>query len=106
MNIGKLNKRITITQTVTTPDGAGGFDKTSEATIGTFWASVIDKRSMAGIESGAVLMTNVYEITLRTPCFELNRTYSVTYNNLKLGIESVIDDTYTHFTKIICKKNG
>jgi head-tail adaptor len=103
MKIGKLNKRILITQTVTTPDGAGGFEKTSEATIGNFWASVIEKRSMSGIESGHIGISNVYEITLRTPNFELNRTYSVTYNSIVLGIESVITETY--YTKIICKKH-
>jgi head-tail adaptor len=104
MKIGKLNKRIVITQTVAAPDGSGGFDKTSEATIGTFWANVTEKRNMSGFESGHITLTDVYEIHLRTPNFELSREYSVAYNGLKLGIESVIAETY--YTKIICKKNG
>jgi SPP1 family predicted phage head-tail adaptor len=104
MKIGKLNKRIVITQTVTTPDGAGGFEKTSETTIGTFWASVKEKRTGTGIEAGHITLTDVYEIAIRTPNFDLNREYSVTYNGLKLGIESVITETF--YTKIICKKNG
>lgn len=95
MNIGNLNKRISIYSTATTADGAGGFTKASETLVCSVWASIVEKIRSTTATSGAIVQYQSIEILMRRLRFDIDRTYFIMHGAKKYSIESVIQDEYT-----------
>lgn len=101
MQIGKLNKRVTIKDVTRTADGLGGYTET-ETNVRETWASVFPFNGREQLNYGLELGERTYEITLRYNG-TLDQTNIIEYNSKRLRINSVvITDEANWEYRLIC----
>ena len=94
MNIGKLNKRITIQSKTSTDDEMGGFVDTW-ADLQIVWAAIWPVSAAELIRSMQATMEVTHRIRIRYPRFELKPSYRIKFKDTVQG------DRYFNIVSIV-----
>ena len=104
VNIGTLNKRIQIIETVKTEDDAG-FETEEIKVIRTCWASYNKVSGTEMIKSNADFTSEKYRFLIRYSKTLLSRKMQVKYNNKMYEIDYINDYNDAHeFVELICTR--
>ena len=101
MIVGRLNKRITLVQSVKIPDGAGGY-KSTWVTQATVWAELRKPEVKTEVAGGAIASVLLREVSIRY------RTDVVKGWRVKYGAKTFsVEHTYDYpkeSTILVCKE--
>jgi SPP1 family predicted phage head-tail adaptor len=89
MQIGKLNRRITIKTVTRVADGLGGYNETA-STVKETWAGVMPLSARESLNYGLELGERAHEITIRYDGV-INQTNYIEYGGRSFRIRSVVN---------------
>lgn len=101
MNIGKMDKRISLIEKVRTPDSAGGF-LTAEITRATVWAEFVKPRVASLQETGTVIseMSREIKIRLRT---DVKKGWKIAWGLKTFDVQHTYDPDRAS-TVLVCRE--
>jgi SPP1 family predicted phage head-tail adaptor len=90
MEIGKLNKRVTLQYSTRTPDGMGGFSLVWNSITPDIWAALWPVSASETVQSNQQVMTISHRIRIRYRSV-LKPNYRIKYGNRYFAIVSIIN---------------
>ena len=101
MNIGRMDKLISLIEMVRTPDGAGGYS-TVATTRATVWAEFVRPRVASLQETGTVISEMNREIKIRTRT-DVKKGWKIAWGLKTFDVQHVYDlDRAT--TVLVCRE--
>ena len=103
MNVGSLNKRISVLKYVYTRDSYGGKDGEWQAVL-SLWANIKPKSGTEYFDNDEVKAESTVDIIIRyNPV--INQMMRIGYKNKTYEILGIVDDNERHFTMTLnCKE--
>jgi SPP1 family predicted phage head-tail adaptor len=103
MNIGSLNKRITMQSMTKTPDGMGGYTTVPKNEM-TVWAAIWPVSASEQIQAMQMAMTVTHRIRIRY-CPDINPSWRIKYGTKYYAIVSIINQNMANkMLEMMCKE--
>jgi SPP1 family predicted phage head-tail adaptor len=103
MQLGALDKRVTLQYETSAPDGMGGFT-TTWADSGTTWAAIWPVSASEQISASSQTLTITHRVRIRYRAV-VRASWRVLYNGRYFAITSIVDPNMKHeWLDLLCKE--